>query len=41
MNMGYSMLSAVLAQTTDVFAFVFVSVLGACDGAKRAALVET
>ncbi len=40
-NMGYSMLSAVLAQTTDVFAFVFVSVLGACDGAKRAALVET
>ena len=40
-NMTYSMLDAVMAQVTDVFAFIFVSVLGVCETTHRATLAVT
>ena len=39
--MTYSMLDAVMAQVTDVFAFIFVSVLGVCETTHRATLAVT
>ena len=40
-NMTYSMVPAVFAQTVDTFAFLCVSVLGVADATRRASLVET
>ena len=40
-NMTYSMVPAVFAQTVDTFAFLCVSVLGVSDATQRASLVET
>ena len=40
-NMTYSMVPAVFAQTVDTFAFLCVSVLGVADATRRTSLVET
>ena len=40
-NMTYSMVPAVFAQTADTFAFLCVSVLGVADATRRTSLVET
>ena len=40
-NMDYGMLKSVVNQTVDLVTFVFVSVLGVCDGELRAELADT
>ena len=40
-NMDYDMLKSVVNQTVDLVTFVFVSVLGVCDGELRAELADT